>query len=306
MRSGLQRVFGHGALLAAVALSAPAWGQTTEERLHVHRFGSNYTAPYDAFQYLNRLPDAFAENDTPDTFSGRLFGRLGNQEGRMLVKIVPGYDKDTYEGYKTFSRTTGEKSVGNCIACHRPPEFTDKAYRNTGVSLTAYEKIHGPGSFSEIEIPGSESAVRPSKRLSSEPKKGEPGQADLGHWNYVDPEQSPLKNEGESHDAFLKRMIGAFPTPSLRNVAETAPYNHNEAYQTIEDVVRHKMEMSRLAKEGKAPYVDEAYKTMNITESDIPGLVKFLETLTNAAEEEFRKMVLTTDILDTSYIWDVE
>ena len=30
-----------------------------------------------------------------------------------------------YRGFKTFMRYEGENSIGNCVACHAPNEFTD-------------------------------------------------------------------------------------------------------------------------------------------------------------------------------------
>lgn len=290
--------------LLIAAPSALTQDESAEERLHVHRYGSKYTAPYDAFQYLNRINAAPNEDETPQEYSGRVFGRLANQEGRILLKIPEGYDRDTYEGYKTFMRTFGENSVGNCVTCHTPPDFTDNTFHNTGVSLTAYEDIHGAGSFAEIDIPSVRDAVRPSKRLSKAPEKGKPGQVNLGHWNYVDVNDDSLREPGESKSRLLKSMIGAFKTPTLRNIADDAPYNHNEQFKTLEDVIRHKVRVSQLAKEGKAPHVDEAFQNMRLTEADVKPLVQFLRTLNEVSEEKFREMVLSTEILDTSYLFE--
>lgn len=287
-----------GAFVDAVAQERP------EESLRIHRYGSAHTAPYDAFQYLNRLNAEFAEGDTPEQFSGRLFGRLGNQEGRILIKIPQGFDRDTYEGFKTFYRTEGDKSVGNCVACHQPPEFTDNLFHNTGVSRDEYEAVHGAGSFSKLDIPKAGEAVRPSKRLGSEPKAGKPGQANLGRWNSVDLDDSSLRKDGESKDTFLARMIGAFKTPSLRDLAGTSPFNHSGPYKSLEDVIAQKIRASNLAKQGDAPHTHEAFKTMNLSEEDIPGLVKFLKTLNELPEEEFRKIVLSPEILDTTYLFE--
>ena len=98
---------------------------TIEEKTHIHRLASTKRAIYDAFVYVNRLPEAPDANETPLQFSGRLFGRLANQEGRLLLKLPEGMTKDDYLSYKKFFRYEGEQ-VGNCAACHMPAEFDSK------------------------------------------------------------------------------------------------------------------------------------------------------------------------------------
>ena len=61
----------------------------------------------------------------PDDFAGRIFGRLANQEGRVLLKAPAGMDQPAYEGFKTFLRYEGTASVGNCSACHTLSDFSD-------------------------------------------------------------------------------------------------------------------------------------------------------------------------------------
>jgi len=68
--------------------------------------------------------------------------RLSNQEGRILIKLPPGMDREAYEGMKTFFRFApfgGEQvSIGNCAACHAPPAFTD--FKSHVVSKGGEEK----------------------------------------------------------------------------------------------------------------------------------------------------------------------
>ncbi|MBT4157757.1 MAG: hypothetical protein HOD99_02895, partial [Planctomycetaceae bacterium] len=80
---------------------------------------------FDAFAYINRLPEEPYDDELPEDFSGRIFGRLANQEGRILLKSPPGMSKLAYEGFKTFLRYEGDMRVGNCAACHTLPDFTD-------------------------------------------------------------------------------------------------------------------------------------------------------------------------------------
>ncbi len=100
-----------------------------ERKTQVHRLGTTRRSLFDAFVYLNRIPEKPESEETTLEFSGRVFGRLANLEGRVLLKVPPGMDLNTYLGFKTFLRSEGQASVGDCIACHSPPEFTDHKIR---------------------------------------------------------------------------------------------------------------------------------------------------------------------------------
>src|SRR5262249_20625667 len=43
--------------------------------------------------------------------------------------------------------------VGNCIACHAPPRFTDFGLHDTGAAQDEYDAIHGAGAFAALAIP---------------------------------------------------------------------------------------------------------------------------------------------------------
>ena len=121
------------ALVALAMLAAAGTGaadETAEEQLHVHRAQSDDTAPYDAFAYLNRVQIKPAEGQPPAEYAGViLFSRLPNVEGRIQMKVVEGFDRAAYLGYKTFLRSwdEGGPSVGACVMCHIPADFTDNA-----------------------------------------------------------------------------------------------------------------------------------------------------------------------------------
>ena len=99
--------------------------KSIEERTKIHRLSTTKRAAYDAFVYLNRIPEKAGKGESPTDLAGRIFGRLANQEGRILLKLPGGMNREAYLGYKTFLRYEGKTSVGNCAACHAPAEFTD-------------------------------------------------------------------------------------------------------------------------------------------------------------------------------------
>jgi cytochrome c peroxidase len=71
--------------------------------------------------------------------------------------------------------------------------------------------------------------------------------------------------------------FGQFRTPSLRNVALTAPYMHDGRYATLREVVRHysELDMERIHADG-----ERLLRPLKLSEAEIDDLVAFLESLT--------------------------
>jgi cytochrome c peroxidase len=68
---------------------------------------------------------------------------------------------------------------------------------------------------------------------------------------------------------------GAFKTPTLRNVAMSAPYMHDGSLKTLRDVVDY------YAGGGNSnPYLDTKIKPLNLSRQERDDLVRFLESLT--------------------------
>jgi cytochrome c peroxidase len=68
---------------------------------------------------------------------------------------------------------------------------------------------------------------------------------------------------------------GAFMTPTLRNVALTAPYMHDGSLKTLRDVVDY------YAGGGNSnPYLDKKIKPLNLSREQRDDLLEFLESLT--------------------------
>jgi cytochrome c peroxidase len=68
---------------------------------------------------------------------------------------------------------------------------------------------------------------------------------------------------------------GAFKTPSLRNVAETAPYMHDGSIATLEEVIEH------YDRGGTAnPHLDDEITALKLSPAEKRELIAFLESLT--------------------------
>ena len=95
-------------------------------------------------KFVNRNPAAedgkFQFHEQPFTF--------GAEELRGL-KI---FFAEARHGLDTSTATT-RGNLGNCIACHQAPTFTDFRVHNTGTTQAEYERIHGSGRFAALHIP---------------------------------------------------------------------------------------------------------------------------------------------------------
>lgn len=84
-----------------------------------------------------------------------------------------------------------------------------------------------------------------------------------------------FKDPGRYHQTRIETDQGAFKTPTLRNVAKTAPYMHDGSLKTLRQVV------DFYAGGGNSnPYLDKEIKTIHLSGQDREDLVEFLNSLT--------------------------
>jgi len=240
---------------------------------------SRRTTAYDRFVQANTLDGAPAAGEDAKSFAARLLAKIDKLEKSRALKLSSAFDADALSGMKTFFRTEGNDSAGNCVMCHTPPLFSDLSFHNMGISQSEYDQVNGDGSFAELEIPGASAARRPSPRFRETPSRQKPGCADLGFWNFVDVKATQFRRAGETDDRFLQRMIGAFKTPTLRNLSFSYPYMHTGGFTTVESALAELMRLSEMARAGKVREGDEELARIRINEADIGVLVAFLNTL---------------------------
>src|SRR6185295_6349039 len=88
--------------------------------------------------------------------------------------------------------------VGNCLACHAAPNFTDFKLHNTGIAQKEYDDIHAPtntfaGLFipsladrnvdHNLYLPATENHPNAMEPFRAIPIAGNPSLTDLGVWN---------------------------------------------------------------------------------------------------------------------------
>ncbi len=89
--------------------------------------------------------------------------------------------------------------------------------------------------------------------------------------------KDPAADVGRFAQRKVKSMQGAFKTPTLRDVALTAPYMRNGAYQTLTEVVEH----YNRGGDDKTN-LDINMTPLGLTPAEVADLVAFMESLTGA------------------------
>lgn len=145
----------------------------------------------------------------------------------------------------------------NCITCHGGPLFSDQHFHNTGIA---------PRTGTQPDL-GRAAAI--SKVVSDEFNC-------LGKYSDAKPSDCQELQFIADDDP---RMVGAFKTPSLRNVELRAPYMHAGQVKTLNDVIRHYAQAPRAAV-GRSELVPVA-----LSEQEVSDLVSFLGTLSSPIQE---------------------
>ncbi len=318
-------------ILASVAQMIGAYVRSL--RFHRDFQGEFDTSPYDVFLAKNSLPRAprcihpgECDVESDIAYARRL--RSAIDELKEPRWVVPGdgrflthdqafeFGPDELAGLKIFlaephnSEAASSAHIGNCLACHVPPAFSDFDFHNTGASQEEYDRIHGEGAFGQLVIPGLEKRTqdygaflpptslhpRANGRFAAVPDAEHPERADLGLWNvFANPDcpnpQARLRallgslSPEDSGTPLLDRCIACFKTPSLRDLGQDPPYLHNGAKDTIADVIRFYLDFSERARRGAVRNADARMKKVFLETEDIGSLVKFLRSLNEDYDE---------------------
>src|SRR5262249_31167827 len=133
------------------------------------------------------------------------------------------------------------------------PFFTDQMYHNTGIA------VNEPG-FDGLARQAAALAKRGAGKAELNRLAAEPGAGALGRFLVT----------GNVMD------IGAFKTPSLRDVELTAPYFHDGSAKTLDEVVKFYVKGG-----SNNPYRDWQLEPIRLSEQERSDLVEFLKSLTS-------------------------
>ena len=206
----------------------------------------------------------------------RVFSNLGKAIEAYERKLVSGASPfDTYvEGLRTGdpekeaalspAAVRGLKlfvGAAGCAACHSGPALSDGEFHDLGLPLL-------PGEAPDRGRAVGLAPLRASIFNSAGPFSDDPTGTVARRLEFLPPPRSQL---------------GAFKTPSLRNVALTAPYMHDGRFATLAEVLEFYAQ-GKAASRGHLVGAREATLNLvpHLTPEQSADLVAFLNTLTGA------------------------
>jgi cytochrome c peroxidase len=141
-----------------------------------------------------------------------------------------------------------------CIRCHSGPLFTDHGFHNIGVPFA--EGLH----LDWGRYQGVQKALKDEFNCLSDYSDASP--KDCAELRFA----KTMKDE----------TIGAFKAPTLRNVAETAPYMHSGQFANLDAVLEH---YNKATTSRKAPIGHNDLLPINLKQEELDQLKAFLHTL---------------------------
>ena len=214
---------------------------------------------------------------------GKVFGKkAGEVTMKEVTMAIAAFERAQVAGDSPFDRWfyLGEKDAmtpqqirgyvvfinqGRCVSCHLIEQtqalFTDNRFHNIGVGINGIQNdiptlsrefLHADATATEVDV-----EVLTDKRTS-----------ELGRFAIT-----------RGFDD-----LGSFKTPTLRNIALTAPYMHDGSLATLRDVVVH-YNNGGVTKAGDPvnDFLSGGIRPLNLTDAEIDDLVAFMEALTSPA-----------------------
>ncbi len=161
--------------------------------------------------------------------------------------LAAGFTDEELRGLSLFVRD------GRCATCHFGPMLTDGAFHTLGVAE--------PEGYDRGRTDGAK-AVLASEYRCDTPWSDAPDPASCGELRFVDPS--------------FEDFQGAFKTPTLRNVARTAPYFHNGSIADLAGVIAF---YDTLPGEPLYGHRELTLQPLELSGTDLPDLIAFLKTL---------------------------
>lgn len=166
-------------------------------------------------------------------------------------------------GFKEFLGFQLFLGKASCHTCHTGPYFKDNQFHNIG-------------------LPSVDDSLDLGRSQGIKTVKSDPFNCQGAFFN------SPTRRRSESCkdlsflDSETPEAIGAFKTPTLRNIAETAPYMRDGRFSNLRQVLEH---YNRMDTHSGVGFREETLKPLNLSETELEALKSFLESLSSPVKE---------------------
>jgi cytochrome c peroxidase len=225
----------------------------------------------DVIRATSRYREAFADafGITPDEIKMEHVAKAIASFERTLVSGSSPFDRYLYSGQAdamTPAQVRGLtvfRDKGRCVSCHVIEQdqalFTDNRFHNIGVGFKRIRGAEEQTAAAWIE----------AKRAGADTDQTVLTQANI----------SELGRFAVSEDM---TEVGAFKTPTLRNIAITAPYMHDGSLTTLEDVIEFYDNGGRVSKDDPvSDFLSGGIRPLGLTEQEEEDLIAFLHALTS-------------------------
>lgn len=190
-----------------------------------------------------------------------------NQVAANVGKAFEAYQRKLVTGRAPFDRflagETGELTApqvrglvvyvrAGCADCHSGPLLSDETFSDLGLPTL-------PG------VPVDRGRIDGVPVLLANPFN-----AQGPYWDGTRPEPTPPATEADT---------GAFRTPTLRNVALSAPYGHDGRFATLQEIVDFHLRGGGRGDPGLIGTVDVRLQPRSLTSGEMDDLMVFLEAL---------------------------
>jgi cytochrome c peroxidase len=143
---------------------------------------------------------------------------------------------------------------GACDLCHAGPMMTNFEFHNLNLRPRPWNQGEDEGRLAgAVDVQTEEFSVTGP---------------------FSDTDDVPAKHRFLKTDDFLQK--GAFKTPTLRNVARTAPYMHGGQHATLEEVIEFYSDLQESSEFGRR---DPLLQASEMSPEDIDDMVAFMEAL---------------------------
>ncbi|HEX2546003.1 MAG TPA: cytochrome c peroxidase [Ramlibacter sp.] len=184
----------------------------------------------------------------PSRFDAYVAAAANGQTARRDAALT----RDEIAGLRLFL------GKGQCLQCHSGPLFTNNEFHNTGVPAAK-------------GLPADQGRLAGAKQVLQDEFNC------LGRYSDARPEQC---GEIRFLDESNAHQVRQFRVPSLRNVAERAPYMHAGQFATLREVVEH------YNRAPPAPQGHSELQPLGLSAREIDQLVAFLGTLSGGVQAD--------------------
>ena len=218
----------------------------------------------------------------------RVFANMGKAIAAYERLLMPApsrfdeYIEAILEGVPTGTKALSADEVAGlklfigkamCISCHQGPLFTNNGFHNVGAPdpATIKPKYLPPIFHVLIDKPPVDTGRYKGIRQALE-----------SEFNCLN-EYSDAQDEDCAELKFANKKhagtLGAFKVPSLRNVAETAPYMHSGQFSTLSEVLQH------YNTAPKAHVGHNELLPLNLKDKELEQIESFLRSLSSPPDD---------------------